>query len=72
MEQSKQREELVQAEAQPNKEEGLTDRSNTQANSEGIQDGKDLTQTSLNEKDSNKDEKTFNGNHSTCNNERFK
>jgi len=64
MEQAKQREE---AENQANKDDGLTDRSNTQANSEGVQDGKELTQTSLTDKGSNKDEKSFNGNRSIAN-----
>ena len=61
MEQARQRDEATAAaaaaEAQPNKEESMTDRSGTHAPTDGTQTAKDLTQTSL----TGKDDKLFNG-----------
>ena len=58
MEQTKQREEAAAAaEAQQNNEQSMMERSATQGTAEESQAGKELTQTSL----TNKDEKTFNG-----------
>ncbi len=61
MEQTRQREEAAAAaaaaEAQPTKEELMTDRSGTQVHSDGTPTAKDLTQMSL----TAKDDKLFNG-----------
>jgi len=63
MEQAKQREDeaaaaAAAAEAQLNKEESMIDRSGTQPPADQIQDGKELTQASLDRKD---DDKLYNG-----------